>query len=242
MNSVCITIDVDWAPDFAIAPMAERLLATGVKATWFITHPSPALEMLRRHPDVFELGIHPNFLPGSTHGSTPVEVLGHCLTLVPEAASLRTHALFQSTPLWDLVLESGQLKIDSSLYLPHQEHLRPILYHRGRRALWRVPIFWEDDLEMDRPAPLWDADDLLALGPGLKVFDFHPWHVFLNSSDMAPYQTMKKLFPRLHQADQAVASDHRRSGPGAGSLFHDLTARLSGRGEAITISEAIAEG
>lgn len=38
-----ITIDVDWAPDFAIDPVANALLDAGVSATWFITHASPAI-------------------------------------------------------------------------------------------------------------------------------------------------------------------------------------------------------
>ncbi len=71
MSRAAITLDVDWAPDFMIDAAAQALVDREVKATWFVTHASPAVERLREHPDLFELGIHPNFLAGSSHGATP---------------------------------------------------------------------------------------------------------------------------------------------------------------------------
>ena len=68
MDSVVLTLDTDWAPDFVIDFVAKQLVAYQVRATWFVTHASPAVERLSQHSDLFELGIHPNFLPGSTHG------------------------------------------------------------------------------------------------------------------------------------------------------------------------------
>src|ERR1035441_3475149 len=85
MHDIAISMDVDWAPDFAIDFVAERLIASRVRATWFVTHRSPAIERLRQHRDLFELGIHPNFLPGSSHGDSPAAVLQHCMGLVQDA-------------------------------------------------------------------------------------------------------------------------------------------------------------
>src|SRR4028119_935918 len=92
---VAITLDVDWAPDFVIDSVAETLRRARVKCTWFVTHPSPAVDRLRRHPELFELGVHPNFLPGSTQGATAADVLNYCRRLVPDARSMRTHSLVQ---------------------------------------------------------------------------------------------------------------------------------------------------
>lgn len=80
---VVLTFDIDWAPDFMIDFVAEGLTQRRVRATWFVTHASPAVEWLREHPDLFELGIHPNFAPGSTQGDSPEAVLRHCLRLEP---------------------------------------------------------------------------------------------------------------------------------------------------------------
>ncbi|HEY8645027.1 MAG TPA: hypothetical protein VIL77_04030 [Gaiellaceae bacterium] len=66
-----LTLDVDWCPDSAIDDVAELLIERDVPATWLVTHTSPAIDRLRLRADLFELGIHPNFLPGSTHGRMP---------------------------------------------------------------------------------------------------------------------------------------------------------------------------
>ena len=88
MNELAITLDIDWAPDFMIERVAGALLSKGVKATWFVTHRSLAIDRLRHHPELFELGIHPNFAAGSSHGDTPEAVLGHVIDLVPDAVDI----------------------------------------------------------------------------------------------------------------------------------------------------------
>jgi len=86
-KEIAITLDVDWAPDFVIEDVAELLINSSVRATWFVTHASSAIDDLRKRPDLFELGIHPNFLPGSTQGADVDSVLNHCMSLVPDAVS-----------------------------------------------------------------------------------------------------------------------------------------------------------
>jgi len=100
MNEFVITFDIDWAPDFVIEEVASLLQQKGVRATWFVTHACAAVELLRERSDLFELGIHPNFLEGSSHGKTPMEVLSHLLTVVPEAIGIRSHAVVQSALCW----------------------------------------------------------------------------------------------------------------------------------------------
>lgn len=135
MDDVYLTLDVDWAPDFMIDNVAERLVSQGVNATWFVTHESPAIDRLRRHPGLFELGIHPNFSRGSTHGATPEAVLRSCLSLVPDAVSMRTHALIQSSPLLVQVRASTSIRIDVSMFLPHHANLQPVSLWMDGRAL-----------------------------------------------------------------------------------------------------------
>ncbi len=223
---IAITFDIDWAPDFTIDFVAEQLIAHQVRATWFVTHMSPAVERLCRHPELFELGIHPNFLPGSTHGATPGEVLQYCMELVPDATSMRTHALVQSSPLLAQVMAQTSIRMDVSLFLPHIPHLRPVEYHVNGRTLWRIPSFWEDDFEMERVAPYWHLSPLLALGEGLKVFDFHPIHVYLNSVDMGPYQALKQRLPNLSTATPVDVAPLVHSGIGTQTLFVELLEHL----------------
>src|SRR5260370_36233031 len=89
MDSLVLTLDIDWAPDFVIDHVAQRLIEHQVCATWFVTHASPAVDRLRRRPDLFELGIHPNFFPGSTQSQEPRQDLKFCLDLDSQPRRLR---------------------------------------------------------------------------------------------------------------------------------------------------------
>ena len=231
-----ITLDVDWAPDFAIDYAADILAARGVRATWFVTHDSPASRRLRDRSKFFEVGIHPNFLPGSTHGSEPSQVLRHCMALVPAATSMRTHALMQSTPLLNLVLKSTSIRFDVSLYVPRLAHVAPVEHWWDGRRLLRIPYIWEDDLEMERPEPLWDVDRLSAL-PGLKILDFHPIHIYLNGHNREPYEALKRRFPVLPDAAEAAALDLKTRGPGPGQMFEQVIDLVSSRGGGWTVAQ-----
>ena len=226
-EDLALTLDVDWAPDFMIDFVAEILIEHRVRATWFITHESPSLARLRMHPDLFELGIHPNFFPGSTHGESPGAVLQHCMALVPQAVSVRTHGLLQSTALLAQIMDQTPVMIDASLFLPHAPELRPIEYQWGQRTLLRVPYFWEDDFEIERTTPCWQLESLMAKGPGLKVFDFHPVHVYLNSHTMEAYRLLKMRAPRLSEASPEMAAEIAQTEAGSQTLFIELTKHLS---------------
>ena len=196
LPNALITIDVDWAPDFMIDHVAAVLLATSVKSTWFVTHGSAAIDRLRLRPDLFELGIHPNFQAGSSHGSTPSDVIKHCMEIVPEAVSMRTHSLVQSTPLLQRTVQLSPVRVDLSLFLPGVPAVGPLVQHVTSPALIRVPYTWEDDDEMARPEPRWDPTAVL-LGPRPVIFDFHPVHIYLNSNSMRAYERLKSRNPGL---------------------------------------------
>lgn len=238
---LCVTLDLDWAPDVAIDDAAALLEQHGVRATWFVTHRSPAVDRLRDRPDRFELGLHPSFLPGSTHGATPSEVLAHCLSLVPGAKAMRSHGLVQSTALLDTVLRETPVEIDATPLLPRIPHLRPFLYPWAGRELVRVPGCFEDDLEMERRTPDFRLASLLALGPGLVVLDFHPIHLALNSASMEPYRRVKALATPLRSLGREQLAPEVNPGVGARSLFLEVLAHLAARGGGRRISDLAAE-
>lgn len=231
-----VTLDIDWAPDVAIDFAAEILVRHGVRATWFVTHASPAVTRLRGQADQFELGIHPNFLAHSSHGQTPDEILAHCLELVPDATSARMHGLVQSTQLLDRLFTTTSVHTDASLFLPRTPHLQPLTYDWRRIPYTRIPYFWEDDIEMERAQPDWHAAPLLAL-PGLKVFNFHPIHVFLNSADMAPYFALKQSAPRLAEVDPEIAATYALAGIGTRSVFEAVVRHLAATAGSATIRD-----
>lgn len=198
--TAAITIDTDWASDDVIQHVADRLTAAQVKATWFVTHQSAAIARLAQEPELFEIGIHPNFLPGSSHGGTVEEVMDHLLTIIPWAQTMRTHSLYQSSQLFLTILEKyPQIKADVSLYLPYQKDVVPHKLHLSRnepqRFLYRIPFVWEDDLEMLSPVGNFRFDPNRFAGQGIKIFNLHPIHIAMNGCDMAPYHQLKKSRP-----------------------------------------------
>jgi len=71
-------------------------------ATWFVTHDTPLISRLRTNSK-FELGIHPNFdflIQGEPrNGGNAQEVVARLLEIVPEAKSVRSHSMTQSSRL-----------------------------------------------------------------------------------------------------------------------------------------------
>jgi len=197
-SPLILTFDVDWAPDFVIDALRMRLSEARIKATFFITHASPAIDRLRRQAGLFELGVHPNFGHGSTHGQTPAEVIGHCMTLVPEARMMRTHGLVQSTNMLQMVADQSPIEIDASVYWPGA-YGEVCDYPLATRTLKRVIYGWEDDFEMYRPHPQWSADRFVRRGSAMIVA-MHPIHVFLNAPTMTPYFELRRRCPNLLKA------------------------------------------
>ena len=237
--TAALTLDVDWAPDFMIDAAADALTAREVRATWFVTHASPAIDRLRERPDLFELGIHPNFLAGSSHGDSPEAVVAHSHALVPEARAVRTHCLLQSTPLHDVLLTAGRIEIDVSLFLPRARSVEPVVQHSPGGRLLRLPYVWQDNMEMYSPDPLWDVGAVLE-GSGPRIFDFHPVHVWLNSKVFAPYERMKQTGPLPELAPEDTAR-YRNAGTGTMTAFLDLADRLAATGGGVRISDLAAE-
>ncbi len=186
-----VTFDVDWAPDWTVELCAGMCATAGVPATFFATHRSPVLAALRG-TGLFELGIHPNFLPGSSHGDTHRRVLDTCLEIVPEAVSLRSHSLVQATPIFECIAEHyPQLRVDASLLLYGCGDLRAFEQPFGAsaRRLVRVPYGWEDDVAAIDATWRWGEEPVAR--PGLNVYAFHPIHVALNSSTLAAYRGLR---------------------------------------------------
>lgn len=214
-RQICITFDIDWAPDWAILMCASMCVEAGAQATFFVTHETPALDLLRSMPGI-ELGIHPNFLPRSSHGEGISEVLSACMRMVPEARSMRTHALAQSTLVWWAVAHETPIERDVSLFLPFHKGLGATqLPLEDRRTLTRLPYYWEDDTCASWPGWDWETSQYSS-DKGLMVFDFHPIHVALNTRSLSNYDRMKASLAgtRLKDVaeDQAAPFMEQRAG------------------------------
>lgn len=225
-----LTFDTDWCPDFAIDFIADVLVKNAVAATWFITHDSPAIRRLWRYPELFEIGIHPNFLPQSTHGDSPAAVLSYCFGIAPGARSARTHGLAQSTPILGEMMRAG-VAVDVSLFLPGSSNLQPHGFRYYGKALLRVPYNWEDDYEMSQPRRSWSFEGWAHGRPGLRVLDFHPIHVYLNAPDVARYEAIKQVLKSsVSKVAQAAAELHVCRSEGPRTFFEEAVVWLSRNG------------
>lgn len=229
-----ITFDVDWAPDFMINEVSKILINHNIKATWFVTHNSPAIEGLRHYPELFELGIHPNFYPGSTHGKTEEEVMAQIKSIVTDAISMRTHGLYQNTNLLMKAVKDFGIKIDLSILLPYTTNITPhyLKFRNYSEPLFRIPFFWEDDLELSASRPSWDFNNGKYHVPGIKIFNFHPVHIALNSCSLSAYESLKNAIPvsSVHPND---IKQFKNSNAGVATLFSQLVQTLAGKGRKI---------
>lgn len=225
MHRFFVTVDVDWAPDWACDALATALVDAGVASTWFMTHRSPVLEDLRSESSI-ELGIHPNFLPGSSHGSTPLEVFETCLDFVPEAHVMRGHCLMQSTPIFQTAIDATPIRLDSSIYLKDLRQVAVSPLHLRGGVMNRVPFVWEDDVEFQNPTPEWDAVELVAARDAddeITIVNLHPIHVALNSADPGPYGLLRALQPDTRAATAAQVDEVReRRLPGAADFVRSI--------------------
>ena len=235
-RKIAITLDVDWAPDFIIAEVATLLRKRQVRATWFVTHASPAIDDLRNSPDLFELGIHPNFLPCSTHGVNVEAVLDHCMALVPDAVSYRSHSIYQSGRLYAAILARTPIRVDANTFLPGWPNIQPIMHVLSEGILTRVPFFWIDDFEMCKEYKSWTYERFKDQ-TGLQVFAFHPLHVYLNSSSLTTYDDLKRTVGSLVSADEKDIQPFRQSGAGAKTMFDDVVKSARETGGGLLIKE-----
>lgn len=223
VGKLFLTFDIDWASDDVLRYTLDLIDQYGIKATLFCTHETELLERMRANPNI-ELGIHPNFnflLNGDfRYGNTMQKVLDYYLALVPEALCVRSHSLMSHSTLFDLISSRG-LKFESNFFIPHQSGipLKPFMHWDNK--LTRVPFGWEDDIhcyDFDR----YDADSVIRnMGDGIKIFNFHPIHIFLNTERVERY-TEAKGFLSQHEKLKTF----KNPGLGTETFLSDLIQRF----------------
>lgn len=212
-DAIVLTLDIDWACDDVLSDTIDLVESAGAPATWFITHDTPLLARLRANGG-FELGIHPNFNPLLDGSAGNAErVLDSILEIVPEAVSVRSHSMVQSSRLLELFSSRG-LMFDCNHFIPAQSEITLKAWELWN-GMVKVPHFWEDDVAFINGEGF-DCSVLLDR-EGLKVFDFHPIHIFLNTEEPARYELTRNL-----HSDADRLRLERFSGCGTRSYFLEL--------------------
>jgi len=226
---IVLNSDQDWAPPWATQAVLGSWRDAGLAGTFFVTNACESLAGVGLQ-DGIELAWHPNFLPGSSHGDGPQEVLATLRELVPNALGARAHYLIRSTALLEEYGKQGLLYEASDL-MDGQPGLVPIPSWNG---VVRVPIYWADDVHAmhERPFEL----SALALDvPGLKVFAFHPIHVALNTRSLSGYRAFHRAMAEqgrpMTDARSEEVAEFREDGPGTADLLAELLDFLSAHPE-----------
>lgn len=190
----CFTSDLDWASEYSIQAMIDMFDELELPLTIFVTHHSEVLNRMYANRRA-HVGLHPNFRLNSTHGASRVEQLDYCQTLWPEARYLRTHSFYDVFPLSLEMVERG-FEYDSSLCLYLQPYCMPMKHCSG---LTRFPVFWEDDIHSMKGIDFQLTKILEFLKPpGLKVFNFHPVHLFFSSAIPGNASFLAELAEYVH--------------------------------------------
>jgi hypothetical protein len=226
-NIIYITIDVDWVCDPIFASTIELIEKHQIPVTIFVTHETPLLDRLKDNKQI-ELGIHPNFnnlLDGSSK-TTSKKIISDIMKIVPEATAVRSHALTSGSVLSAQFYEAG-LRRESNIYCHISQNIPPPVYDPS--GMLRIFHFWEDDCHciwMDKRMETdWNPLRFLT-ADGIKIFDFHPIHLFLNTESFNRYELSRPYHRNFEQLKEHINT----RGEGALLFFEDLINQAKQRG------------
>ncbi|HEX8058854.1 MAG TPA: hypothetical protein VF481_19445 [Novosphingobium sp.] len=226
-----LTGDVDWASEHCIERYVDHMAAHRIVPTLFVTHRSPAIERAAAAGRV-HLGIHPNFLKGSSHGTSIEEILDFVFDLVPHPVASRSHCFADDSHASAALARRG-ITVDSNLCCHLQEGL-PVLNHWN--GVKRLPVFFEDDVHWGQGGAWAFADYREAFAsPGLKILNFHPFMWTLNAPDEAFYTAHRAHIPTLSEAE---ADAKRHQGAGSATFLDEIIAWVrAGGGEFVSLPQ-----
>ena len=217
-ESVFLTFDIDWAHDDVVADTLDVIESFGIKATWFYTHKSKMINVLKALGH--EVGIHPNFNSclSCTSDKTDLEVIQDCCNFVISPSSSRSHSLVYGSPI-AANLSSNGVKCSSNFCIPHsaQIAIRPWI---GTSGIIEAPYSWTDEFMW---SSIYQTPILSWLHlEGLLVADFHPIHVYLNTGELDHYESTRKI----HQDPQTLKL-HRNLSTGTRDQLIDFCSAIS---------------
>jgi len=190
-----LTFDIDWAIDEVILNALELVEKAQVKATFFVTHKTPLLDKLRLNPKI-ELGIHPNFnllIDKDPRSDSAEKTLSEIKKVVPEAQVIRSHSMTHSGR-WLALYDKFEIKYSSQYYMGGVNIIQPSRHVNG---IVEVPVYFADDgyiFVSDHNG--WKNPSMEELCRnselGIKVFNFHPIHIALNTNSFFQYDKTRE--------------------------------------------------
>lgn len=180
-STISITLDMDWAPEEIIDYSLKLLSQYNVTATLFMTN------KISCHISQHEIAIHPNFrsMKFEKHFTKYISIY-------PNIKGMRSHSLFFSERFRPFYKKFG-IEYQSNVMMHCQKNIIP--YYMSPTTL-EIPIFWMDSYYLENISNNQTVflNNKSLEAPGLKVFDFHPIHIFLNTDTLSFYASVKKYY------------------------------------------------
>lgn len=221
LETVVLTMDIDWAPDYATEVVLDLVAQAGMRITAYATHKS---SLLKSSTNFVEIGLHPdNTRPDPTHRFS--RKLPDLLEIFPDSVGFRCHRNFFGQNISDLAKSCG-LRYDLSTFLWNQPFAQVYVDYNG---LVRMSYIWEDGIHVDLGEPL----DVLGVpldSPGLKVLNVHPMLIFLNAPDDNLRRGLTKGISDLTTVPKSHFDGHVYTGYGLRDFYRDLLTELKSRG------------
>lgn len=189
----CFTSDVDWASEAVMEEYFALVNSLDLHPTLFVTHDSAEIGKNYREGQI-DRGLHPNFMNGSSHGSSFVEIAETCIKYAPEAYGFRSHRAFDLTDITHLMADKYGFKYVSHQITIMQPYIRPILHESG---LINFPVFFEDGTHLYNCLDLRiEKYSKLLTTPGIKIISFHPMNFVFNTPELAFMRNIKDSMTR----------------------------------------------
>jgi len=205
-SELVVTIDIEWSPQELIEHVLDILKDYKITATLFATHKA---ELGNMH----EIALHPFYNSEKSYQNT----FNKLMELFPHAKGVRSHRLLTDETLL-LMYKERRIRYTSNYMMTNMSGISPINTIHG---IFEIPIYyidWSHLMGKKFYKKKFSLEVLNLQYPGLKVFDFHPLHVFLNSEKMERYEKVKKFYNNPKELKGYINNKTK----GIGTLFIEL--------------------
>ena len=229
---ICLTFDTDYMRNEDLERFLEEWPLPG-RGTFFAHQYFPCLESTDH-----EICPHPwfeSFADWEKEVKRATELFSHRPKGIRNHAGVFSHAIAVGLKKMGLEYSSNT---DNLFY----NNLRP---YRHPWGIWELPIYYMDNMDFCIPLNWKDIDhtpfnpnviNAAIYGDGLYVFDFHPLHVALNTSDHATYLAAREKMIE----DGYSPFDLRSDGRGVAVFFEEVcSAIISSDQQSYTCTEAL---
>ena len=217
----CFTSDIDWASEAVIKRYFKELPLDLLKLTVFVTHKSEVIER-EFLAERIQRGIHPNFLPGSSHGNSFREIIDTCMSFAPEATCTRSHRAFDVTDTAHLLRNEYHFKCCSNTITTMTPKITPYWLES---KLLQIPVFFEEGSFLyNRLGLSIQPYRKYFTAPGLKVISFHPINMAFNTPEISWMRQIKDSMTReeFNHIDDDMINRRRNNGRGAFNLVTEI--------------------